>query len=832
VGRLRSRVTRQPAGDPRSGRIPEVAAGQPAWTRTRRGRRSRYLLYGQRPEPRPADQALTRALPPPGAQRIGICCSGGGVRSAAFNLGALQALQERGELKRATCLSAVSGGSYIAAAFAMVAKSWDPENPPQPAKTDDSDPRLLADLPPFAPGSPEVQYLRNRCSYLAPDGMARLYLGYRLLLGFAFNVFFLSLPVFGVVALTGIYAYHSSFSTSGNPPSEHWHFGAAAWLWRFPALILALSVLAGVVVLIGPPKNDRRARAWQTWFVRLALLAAFVALFTLVLPELVVWATRSRTLSQASSPTARGTGSGAIGGTAGLAGLIAGVIATVRSALAPSTIDATAGRALSWFAKLGHRLRILLAYAAATVAGPAYFLGLMVVVLSLALHRTALHPTDLWLPLGALASLALFGILYARADLTAWSLHPFYKRRLCTAFALKRVANHPPAGEGAPASVAVERRYDRLVRLSDTALRGNPQTSRATGAAGSAAGEDWPELIVCAAANVSDLGATPPGRHVTSFTFSAGTIGGPLVGRVDTDRFEQAFVSRDTRRDARAQTRLGNPEPARSRNADRNLTLPAAVAISGAAISPSMGKLTQPPLRFLLALANVRLGVWLPNPRRVQALIDDQDDPTNPSQLKRYGRPRPSYLLRELIGRNRLTSRYLYVTDGGHYENLGLVELLRRGCTEIYCFDAGAGPSCSALGEAVALARSELGVETAIDLSDLEVDPDTNTARAAAARGRFTYPAWATGAPIGPSGRAEPIRGELVYVRSLMTDDAPVDVKLHRAEDPTFPHDPTADQLFTDQKFESYRALGYCAATQGLAQMDRARWLRRPPFAG
>ena len=50
-----------------------------------------------------------------------------------------------------------------------------------------------------------------------------------------------------------------------------------------------------------------------------------------------------------------------------------------------------------------------------------------------------------------------------------------------------------------------------------------------------------------------------------------------------------------------------------------------------------------------------------------------------------------------------------------HYENLGLVELLRRGCTEIYCLDASGlsadGAEFESLGEAITLARSELGVE-------------------------------------------------------------------------------------------------------------------------
>ena len=80
--------------------------------------RWRNFLYAIRPAPVPSFRG-TIEDPRPG--KTGICCSGGGVRSAAFNLGALQALQERGELNTADYLAAVSGGSYIAAAFTMVA---------------------------------------------------------------------------------------------------------------------------------------------------------------------------------------------------------------------------------------------------------------------------------------------------------------------------------------------------------------------------------------------------------------------------------------------------------------------------------------------------------------------------------------------------------------------------------------------------------------------------------------------------------------------------------------------------------------------------------------
>jgi hypothetical protein len=365
-------------------------------------------------------------------------------------------------------------------------------------------------------------------------------------------------------------------------------------------------------------------------------------------------------------------------------------------------------------------------------------------------------------------AVGLFLLVYSVADLTTWSLHPFYRRRLCSAFALKRVkrAVGSPLIARGEAGEAVERDYYELLRLSETTI--DPDAD----------GNPWPTLLVCAAANISDNAATPPGRAVTSFTFSATAIGGPLVGAVKTSDLEDSC---DRRRQS-------------------YFTLPAAVAMSGAAISPSMGKFTRRPLRLLMGVANVRLGVWVPNPRRLA---------TFERRRHVFPRPRPSYLLRELLGMNPVNAPFLYVTDGGHYENLGLVELLRRGCTEIYCFDAS-NDDFDALGDAVALARSELNVNIDVAYANLEPSKDTALAKENCVSATITYPN--EGAPPA----------KLYYARCVMTEDAPADVTVYHRRDPRFPHDPTADQLYTDQRFEAYRGLGALAAIKALEKSHRS----------
>jgi hypothetical protein len=411
-------------------------------------------------------------------------------------------------------------------------------------------------------------------------------------------------------------------------------------------------------------------------------------------------------------------------------------------------------------------------------------LSVMVFGAAVTLAHSTRASVNGWLLLAGAGALALFALVYSVVDLTSWSLHPFYKRRLCTAFALRRVRpsdlQRDAEADGQPVieqeeelGIAVERDFDTLVPLSKTAFQDQEQAGQ---------DQEGPTLIVCAAANISNPGATPPGRHVTSFTFSPYAIGGPLVGAVKTDSFEEAFAS-DQDGDGKAGRR-------------RDLSLPAAVAMSGAALSPSMGKMTRRPLTFLLALANVRLGVWVPNPRWVGA----QDH----SYWKYYGRARPSYLIRELFGRNRVDSKYLYVTDGGHYENLGLVELLRRGCTQIYCFDASGAQGGEAFGDAVALARSELNVEIDIDPSPLF--PTANgIAPTDAVKGSFSYD--------------DGTEGTLIYGGTVLTREAPWDVQAYHKQDSAFPHNSTVDQLYTDQRFEAYRALGFSAGPHAVSLM-------------
>jgi Patatin-like phospholipase len=775
------------------------------------GDQREYTLLGRRSPPLPS---YTGLVEPAEERKIGIACSGGGIRSAAFSLGALQVLQQERKLQEASYLAGVSGGSYIAAAFSMVRKTWsredaekaerEAESKDRPAEYPppgcvDSDPDVVSPRhPPFFPGSPEEQYLRNRSSYMAPGAFGLMQFGYRIALGILVNLMFVALAVVSVAIPLGLiygaiypslyqHVTHAHLCGPLAPGPQSGkalcHFAplpVPLLAWAIPAGIVAIAPILGMFSIVDYRLKGSVQDAFQIWTLRALLFGILLGFFLVALPQLLgLW----RELGAASAlPKQRPTGArdptpatiavGA-GGTATLAGAI---LLELRGQWSKAKVlVGEVSKARESLMRLGQKTRMWLAYGIAAIMGPALTLLLAVEAMAILLNQH--RHWNFWLICAAI--LAAFALIANFADMTSWSLHPFYRRRLCTAFALKRVAGRglpPIASEDA--GIAVERLYHRPATLSQTAVVQEDGADR------------WPTLLVCASANISDSSATPPGRAVTSFTFSATAVGGPLVGAVKTDELER-----------------------RAKAKRNSLTLPAAVAMSGAALSPSMGKETRWPLRFLMALANIRLGVWVPNPRKLDEFTGTGRH--QHGQHRRYPRPRSSYLLRELFGRNSIESTYLYVTDGGHYENLGLVELLRRGCSEVYVFDAS-NDDFTAIGDAVTLARSELEVELAVDYESLKPDATTGLSSADCVSAPITF------RDVDSGG--ETLQGQLYYARLTLTASSPTDAKAYARKDPHFPHDPTTDQLYTDQRFEAYRSLGAHAASSALALHAARRW--------
>ena len=221
------------------------------------------------------------------------------------------------------------------------------------------------------------------------------------------------------------------------------------------------------------------------------------------------------------------------------------------------------------------------------------------------------------------------------------------------------------------------------------------------------------------------------------------------------------------------------------------VSLGTAMAISGAAANPSMGYHSSPLVTFLLTLLNGRLGAWIGNPH-------DEDTFSHrcPQGFRLIPMP-----LREAFGQVTSRGAYINLSDGGHVENLGLYELVRRRCRYIVAIDAAADEAYAFedLGNAVRKIRVDLGIAIAFKAFRIQEPRPTKYI----ARGTIDYP---DAAP-----------GELLYVKPVVCDrDEPVDVKQYRKSHDKYPQEPTVDQWFSESQFESYRALGeYVAVTIG-----------------
>jgi hypothetical protein len=235
------------------------------------------------------------------------------------------------------------------------------------------------------------------------------------------------------------------------------------------------------------------------------------------------------------------------------------------------------------------------------------------------------------------------------------------------------------------------------------------------------------------------------------------------------------------------------------KGAGRGISLGTAVAISGAAASPNMGYYSSTFVTFLLSLFNVRLGWWLGNPGAAGEKTYDKSGPT-------FG---PRALLAETLGWTDDRHPYVYLSDGGHFENLGLYEMVLRRCHTIVVSDGSADPAFtfSDLGNAVSKIRDDLGIPIIFD--DIPVTPKDRDAIAYLRTDdeKEKYCAVGTICYKHKDGDAA-VNGTLIYLKPNVYGGEPADVFHYAKSNPAFPHESTADQMYSESQFESYRMLG------------------------
>ena len=217
------------------------------------------------------------------------------------------------------------------------------------------------------------------------------------------------------------------------------------------------------------------------------------------------------------------------------------------------------------------------------------------------------------------------------------------------------------------------------------------------------------------------------------------------------------------------------------------ITLGSAMAISGAAASPNMGYHSSPVVGFIMTLFNARLGAWLGNPGK----------PGEKTWTFRGPRSATGSLIKEAFGLTTNSSQYVYLSDGGHFENLGLYEMVARRCKYIVVLDSGADPRFGYEDLGNALRKIRIDMNICINFHDALADPFHPGAK------RCAVAVIDYSSVDGPS---EP--GYLIYMKPMFLGNEPPDVQSYHTEHEAFPHEPTTDQWFNESQTESYRMLG------------------------
>jgi hypothetical protein len=656
---------------------------------------------------------------------IGLALSGGGIRSAAFCLGVMQALAKQGVMKQVDYLSTVSGGGYIGAA-ASLNMARDGQSFPFVDATEMKD-------------SDAVKVLRDRTNYLRAGEIVSTLENITIYVrGVVANLLFV-LPVLLVLAAFTLFC-NPDWPAMRAPDVFGWALPDSILQWNTfgvsPYAILLFLVLFVV---------------WSIAIVKMAAAgvnSAFLVKAKYLLPILgfVIFMELQPYLLLQMTPS--DVSYGPPDPAASLIKWLIGLVTPVLTFVALTSkyigdLFKTGQGQTGWVAILKQSFGSTIVWLVAGLLLPLLlWLSYLLLVywgvppkgctlencfqfLDLPISKFAV-----WYIIAAVAMFLCSLLLKPNSN----SPHRLYRDRLARAFCEPLTGRIKEPGPAA--------------KLSD--LDGN-----------------GPYHIINTTLNVqADEDVNQRGRNGEFFMFSPEYIGSPATKFAETKTVEEKLL----------------PE----------LDLATAVAISGAAASSNMGSESIRPLRFTLAFFNVRLGYWFPN---VSLLLGQS--------LK----PAFMYFLKEITG--SLTSRQnmLYLTDGGHIENLGVYELLRRRCKVIFAVDGEADPEMN-FGALVKLQRyARIDFGTRIDLKWSDVKKQSLDAQKVVGEPR-KGPHCAIGKIKYENG--DP--GVLVYIKLSVTGDENDYVRDYNRRNRTFPHETTADQFFSEEQFEVYRALGFHAA--------------------
>jgi hypothetical protein len=742
---------------------------------------------------------------PPIYDTVGLALSGGGIRSAAISLGVLQALHTCGVLEHIDYLSTVSGGGYIGGSLAAT-------------MTRTSGEFVFVDEA-ASPHTPAVAHLRNYSNYLLAGGRRSTWSAIAIIVRGLVSNLAIVLPFILFLSAATLNIFRSPEYLM--QPLLYFPFAPryfsltilliaggfvlfllwALYLSFLPARKLSdqssrLPVLgAGVLVGIGVAffielqplllyaMTGRAASSWSAWiaitihFLALGVIPATIVIAALFQRRLGNLLEQGRDTSRPAAVLSAAAGRTVILATAAELPLIVWVtfLSLTLWGLSPVSAD-------TWLQELSFQLlrHFPIGLQAQLCSGPEWssLLQSRIPIDAIGQHAYALCSSLAVAYLYVAVGITLL-VLAAFLKPNALSLHGLYRDRLKQAFFFNPTT---------PSDRGFEPLSD--VRVSELSAAYTPYQ------------------VINAALNIQGTSyANLRGRDADFFMFSPNYVGSTVTGYVPTTEFE---------------------------NAQRGFDLATAVAVSGAAVSSSMGANSIRLLAPTLALLNIRLGYWLRNPKRLKARKGIF------RRLSSIFWRASSSLWSEATGQLYTDrSDEVYVTDGGHIENLGLYELLRRRCCLIICLDAEADLEIR-LSSFMALQRYagiDLGVQIELPWEAIQqetvkwmgYDPlaITSTSRPEARHGPH--------AAIGTIRYRGGQTGFLLYIKASLTGDERDYVRDYARRYPEFPHERTGKQFFNEEQFEVYRALGFHMAEgvfSGTDQVNILGGVERPELFG
>jgi hypothetical protein len=250
------------------------------------------------------------------------------------------------------------------------------------------------------------------------------------------------------------------------------------------------------------------------------------------------------------------------------------------------------------------------------------------------------------------------------------------------------------------------------------------------------------------------------------------------------------------------------------------MSLATAVAISGAAVNPNtgvggVGATRNEMLSWLMSLLNVRLGYWIPHPK-----------------MRKQGTRQPNHIhcfAYEVLGGYTENRDFMQLSDGGHFENLGVYEMIRRKAAIIVCCDGGADMDFSFSDLQVLTRRIHQDFNARLKFDDSQhleaIIPDQP----------MEYPSGALSTNrahiFGTIQYDDQTEGLFVLLKTAMLRDVGIRLKGYKGRCPAFPHESTADQFFDEDQFEAYRELGYRIANVALEDKELGLATRLTSYA-